>query len=510
MARYSSILFPQGGAPKGVDGAPVCFPDLHLDEIIAAVTAGHPDDHVNRFFCIPLRELSTVEHRQQVFRDLECDQTREPIWNFVNGMRTMRRRLHQAKHLSNPLQRQGWFIYAVQTFCDTVALLRDDLAHVNLASRGLRDFADYLAEYVESHAFRRLVSDTEAVQTDLHKVRYTLHIQGLRVHVEKYEGQSDYSEGVVATFERFATEIGEDYHVALEDYADMDHVEEQVLNCVAQLYPDAFALLDGYCRRNERFVDSAIVQFDHEIRFYLYYLAFVRRFTTAGLNFSYPEVTTEPGALSADDAFDLALAIKSTDEAQPLVGNGFSLSEPERILVVTGPNQGGKTTFARTIGQCAYLASLGCPIPAGRARFTLPDQIYTHFERQEVLSSLHGKLEDELVRIHEILSRATATSMIIMNESLSSTTVRDALLIGTEILERIIKLRCVAVCVTFLDELASVDQACVSMVGEVAPDDPTQRTFKFIRRPADGLAYAAALADKHGLNHDVLRRRITR
>ena len=145
----------------------------------------------------------------------------------------------------------------------------------------------------------------------------------------------------------------------------------------------------------------------------------------------------------------------------------------------------------------------------GRAKLTLPDQIYTHFERQETLSTLHGKLEDELVRIHDILSRATAASLIIMNESFSSTTVNDALLIGTEILKRIIKLRCIAIYVSFLDELASLDQACVSMVGEVAPDDPSQRTFKFTRRPADGLAYAAALADKYGLSHDILRRRIS-
>jgi DNA mismatch repair protein MutS len=152
--------------------------------------------------------------------------------------------------------------------------------------------------------------------------------------------------------------------------------------------------------------------------------------------------------------------------------------------------------------------SLGCPVPAERARFTLADYIFTHFERQENLSALHGKLEDELERIHDVLSRATAASVIIMNESFSSTTVSDALLIGAEILERIIQLRCIAVYVTFLDELASLDQACVSMVGEVATDSPTQRTFHFTRRPADGLAYAAALADKYGLNYDVLRRRI--
>src|SRR5271163_951918 len=510
MARFTSILFPHRDASKGVDAPPGCFPDLHLDEIIAAVTAGHPDDRVDRFFYAPLHEVSTVEHRHQVFRDLERDQIHQPILNFVNGMRTMRRRRHQAKHLLHPPQRQGWFIYAVQTFCDTVALLRDDLTLVKPASRGLSDFAQYVGEYVESETFRKLVRDTEAVQTELRKVRYTVHIQGLRVNVDKYEGQTDYSEGAVATFERFATEVSKDYHVPLKDYADMNRVEQQILDCVAKLYPDAFALLDGFCQRNERFVEPTIAQFDHEIRFYLYYLAFVGRFTAAGLNFSYPEVTTEPGALSADDAFDLALAIKSTDEENPLVHNDFRLSGPERIFVVTGPNQGGKTTFARTMGQCAYLASLGCPIPAGRARFTLPDQIYTHFERQETLSTLHGKLEDELVRIHDVLSRATAASLIVMNESFSSTTNSDALLIGTEILERIIKMRCIAVYVGFLDELASVDQACVSMVGEVAPHDPAQRTFKFTRRPADGLAYAAALANKYRLTHDVLRRRISR
>jgi DNA mismatch repair ATPase MutS len=515
MARFTSILFPQDGTPKSVEAAPGCFRDLHLDEIIAAVTAGSPDDHVDRFFYVPLHEVSIVEHRHQVFRDLECDEIRQPILNFVDGMRTMRGRLHQAKHLRHLLQRQGWFIYAVQTFCETVALLRGDLARIELTSPGLRDFTRYVVEFVESDAFQSLVSDTQAVQTELHQVHYTVHIQGLRVHVEKYKDQTDYSDGAAATFKKFVTELSKNYHVSLDDHADIDHVEEQILECVAELYPDAFALLDGFCRRHEHFVEPAIAQFDHEIRFYLNYLAFIDRFTTAGLNFSYPEVTTEPGVLSADETFDLALAIKSSDNAkssdsaQSLVRNHFHLSGPGRILVVTGPNQGGKTTFARTIGQCAYLASLGCPIPAKRAKFTLPDQIYTHFERQEAPSTLHGKLEDELIRIHDVLSRATATSIIIMNESFSSTTASDALLIGTEILKRIIELRCIAVYVTFLDELASVDQACVSMVGEVAPHDPAQRTFKFTRRPADGLAYASALANKYGLNHDVVRRRIT-
>lgn len=511
MAGFTSILFPdRSGSMTGVDTPPDCFADLHLDHIVDAVTTAHGGDQLHRFFYAPLHELSSVEYRHEVFRDLDCDQTRLPIENFVASMATMRRRLDQAQHLWHPLQRQGWFVYAIETFCSAVAALRNDLERIGPASHGLRDFACHLAEYVDSTGFQTLVADTQTVQDQLHKVRYAVHIQGLRVHVDKFVGQPDYSAAITATFSRFATDASNDYHVHLDDFTDMNHVEEQILDRVAQLYPQAFELLDAYCRRNEHFVEPTIARFDREIHFYLSYHAFIQRFTAAGLPSSYPNVTTEPGATCAEDAYNLAVAIKSLDENKPVVTNSFHLSGPERIFVVTGPNQGGKTTFARTIAQCAYLASLGCPVPASRAELTLPDEIYTHFERRESLSTLHGKLDNELARIRDILSAARETSIIIMNESFSSTTVDDALLISTEVLERIIQLRCVTVYVTFLDELAGLDPTCVSMVGEVAHHDPTQRTFKFTRRPADGLAYAAALADKYGLSQQVLGQRINR
>lgn len=510
MAVFSSILAPgASGARVAEKPPPECFGDLHLDQIVAEVTAGHGDSDLATAFYSPLHDLSTVYYRQQVFRDLENDDIRGPVAAFVDRMHSVRALQQVAKNIWHCLQQQGWLLTAIENYCHAVMLLRDDFIRIRPQSVGLRDFADHVTHYAEGDAFTKLMAEAEAMRGQLQTVRYVVHIEGLHVHVEKFSGQTDYSGYVADAFRRFATEARSDYRVPFSDFGDMNHVEEQILECVAKLYPEDFSCLDEFCRRRRQFIEPVIARFADEVRFYLAYLAFIRRLSAAGLTWSYPEVTDEPGVINVDGAFDLALAISTAQDQRSVVTNDFCLSGAERIFVVTGPNQGGKTTLARTIGQCAYLASVGCPIPARNARLSLPDEIFTHFERQEDLSTLHGKLDNELGRIRDILSRSTAASVIIMNESFSSTTVNDALLIGAEVLQRIIDLRCVAVYVTFLDELSRLDAVCVSMVGEVADDDPTQRRFKFTRRPADGLAYAAALADKYGLSQEVLRRRIS-
>jgi hypothetical protein len=506
-APSGSILF--DGPPGRTEHLdPLMFSDLNLDQVFAAVAAGLDEYDLTPLFCIPLRDVRAVEYRHQVLRDLENTAVSGAVADFADRLREMRNHLVQVNKLRARYQKERWFLDATAIYCDAVLALTGALAGIELSSRGLTEFRQYLAEYTGSPAFTGLVADIARVTRLLDEIQYCVNIKGNRVRVTRYEAEADYGAEVQKTFAKFAENEVRDYRIGFRNWPEMNHVEERILNLAARLFPEAFQVLDEFCARYNRYIDEKIRRFDREVQFYAAYLAFIAPMREAGLEFCYPAMSVESKEIVVRGSFDLALAAKLMPRASAVVRNDFHLDGPERIFVVTGPNHGGKTTFARTFGQLHYLASLGYPVPAADASLFLPDRVYTHFEREEDLATLHGKFEDELVRIHAVLEQATGDSVLVMNESFASTTLRDALFVGHRVLGQMTDAGLLGVYVTFADELASLNEACVSMVATVVEDHPAERTYRLVRKPADGLAYAAAIAGKYGLTYRQLKERL--
>ncbi len=374
----------------------------------------------------------------------------------------------------------------------------------NLHSRGLLSFREYLTGYATSDRFTSLLAETTKLKSDLSTVKYTLDIGSGSITVRKYDSEIDYAAAVVETFRRFQQGAVKDYNVKFNEFPQMNHVEAAVMDRVARLYSEIFTSLQSYCEKYSTYLDKTIVDFDREIQFYISYIDYLAPFGHTELKFCYPAISSESKELCADDVFDLALA----KSLLTVVCNNFYLKGMERVFIVSGPNNGGKTTFARMFGQLHYLASLGCRVPGRNVRLFLFDHILTHFEREEDISNLHGKLQDDLARIHNILNRATSNSIIIMNEIFSSATLKDAIYLGTKIIDRIVQLDALCVCVTFIDELTLLSDKIVSAVSTVVPERPAIRTYKILRKPADGLAYAMSIAEKYRLTRRQIIERI--
>ena len=513
---FYSVLFPteeSSRAPRHKE-ATDAFRDLNLDQILRRLLQDKQHFELDEFFFTPLGDPAVIRYRQEVMRELEDPGIRFAIQGIVGQVSFMRmfldglrsKLVENDKFIGKYLD-MGHFLENATIFSGVVTGLSENFQRLPLRSEGLKRCAEYVAQYCASEQFRGMQEWAARLRADFDKIRYCLFIKrnNSQVRVMPYEEQESYADQVAELFARFRQGDVLDYRRKLPENPKSEIVENEILNLLAKLYPREFKDLTEFCKANLHFDDDTILQFAREVQFYFSWLDFIEPLKQQGLPFCYPGIHEKIDELKAEDCFDLALALRSEGK---VVTNSFSLTSPEQILVVSGPNQGGKTTFARSFGQVHYLSALGVKIPGREAEVFLCDQLLTHFEREEDLQNLSGKLQDDLIRLKQLLDAATPRTVVVVNEIFASTTMQDAMILGRHMIDALVKNGAPAIVVTFLEDLAEYVPQTVSMVTTVSDDDRHKRTFRILRKKPDGLAYAMQIAARHGLTYEQLERRL--
>lgn len=169
-----------------------------------------------------------------------------------------------------------------------------------------------------------------------------------------------------------------------------------------------------------------------ELGFYVGCLNLYEQLAEKGEPVCFPEPSPAGNrAFSARGLYDASLAFHLGSR---VVGNDIA-ADGKRLLVVTGANQGGKSTFLRSAGLAQLMLQAGMFAPAESLRAAVCTGVFTHFKREEDASMTHGKLDEELDRMSGILERLAPGGLLLCNESFASTNERE----GSEIARQLIR-----------------------------------------------------------------------
>ncbi len=159
---------------------------------------------------------------------------------------------------------------------------------------------------------------------------------------------------------------------------------------------------------------------------------------------------TDQLKISARGLYDVCLTLKTEKR---VVGNDLT-ADNKKLLIITGANQGGKSTFLRSVGLAHLMMQCGMFVAAEYFSANICTGLFTHYKRKEDTTMESGKLDEELGRMSEIADHITPGCILLCNESFSSTNEREGSEIARQIISALLDLNIKVLIVTHLFELA--------------------------------------------------------
>lgn len=225
------------------------------------------------------------------------------------------------------------------------------------------------------------------------------------------------------------------------------------------------------------------VQLQRELAFYLGCSHLIAALAERGQEVCWPQpLPKDQLALDFRDLRPLGLCLAMPEG---VVGNDLG-ADDKGLILVTGANQGGKSTFLKSLGVAQLLMQCGMCVPAQAFRANLVSSVYTHFIREEDKALEHGKLDEELQRLSEMIDNLGPHALVLFNESFAATNDREGSALAHDIVCALCESQIKVVFVTHLEALAHTlyrERLSTHLFLRADRQSDGQRSYKMIEAP---------------------------
>jgi len=548
------LLWPQGKNEETFEDKELhrkSIEDLGIDNIVRIMSDSRDDfifikqhliqlcsdPEVIKFRLDILQDIVNNENILEVFEDII------PLIEIIEGNQSPGHIGRKSESTEWKHRKIVWRVETLEAFSEIVSKIYNTLSSYrdNLISEGLINLYEYLKEIVEGEDFKSLVEKLPDFKEEINRLSGVIIGVNLNSRLEPVEAvfldvkakpfrdkpllaklfNLEEKDSEVFGISQFHSIEKDNSTLERHLYKDLEEIFEKILTPVEKA-------LNAYAQLKVPF----ILKLKNDICFFSGAFKMIKKLKSAGIKMCRPRVEKPRERIcEIDNLVEINLALELLKEEldkddveeedinikPKIVPNDIKFNSEGRIFILTGPNQGGKTTFTRSIGITQILFQAGLFIPASEARISPVDIVYTHFSEKEKISTEDGRLGEESRRLSWIFRNISSDSLLLMNESLSSTSPGESLYLLKDIVKALRILGCRAVFTTHLHRLAeSIDEINTeiegeskvkSLVAEVErkPDSQAKRTYKIKPKPPEGMSFARDIAEKYGISFDRLQ-----
>ncbi len=286
----------------------------------------------------------------------------------------------------------------------------------------------------------------------------------------------------------------------------MDEITERMLNQTVKHLRD---VLGKYTTLTITDVTDLMPEFIYYIR----WTEYIEKLVGRGFDFCKPEVCdgqSGTAEMVSEGVFNMKLLEKGTESPSDIVANNLDFNDKQCMYILTGANRGGKTTITQAIGQLFFMAQGGIYVTGKRFEFAPSDAIYTHFPADEDKTLDLGRLGEECKRFKEIYEESTDKSLLLLNETFSTTSFEEGYYIAKDCAKAILKKGSRTIYNTHMHKLAydiddlNNESGRFKAASLVVCSEEGKRSYEVRVSPPEGRSYAGDIARKYGVTFDQL------